>query len=143
MWLCIKTLHELWLERCRIVHESLTSKVQIEDHHHLLQQVRVLFNQTDIEISSVLSQYKHRLHRLSTETLRGVAYQLLSELGVDSSNTPFHTDINKNRDKMWKPLTPEIVRNRDQATLRRYRQTHRNKRQREEFEDLVEFKEEA
>ena len=138
MQLCIKALYELWLERCRIVHESLTSKVQIEDHHHLLHQVRLLFHHTDISISPVLHQYKYRLHSLPTETLRGVAYQLLSDLGIDSTNTPFHNDINKSRVKVWRPITPEIVRNRDQATLRRYRQTHRNKRQREEFEDLVE-----
>ena len=49
MRLCMESLHELWMERCRIVHESLASKIQVEDHHHLLTQVKVFFHQTEIE----------------------------------------------------------------------------------------------
>ena len=111
--LCIESLNELWMERYRIVHESLASKVQVEDHHHLLAQVRFLFNQTEIESASVLQQYRHQLNRLSIEILRGVAYQLLSDLNIDGLNTPFHTDIQKNRKSPWKDLSPEILIRRD------------------------------
>ena len=106
---CIDSLHELWVERCRIVHESLTSNIRVEDHHHLLQQARILFNQAEIDASIILHQYKHRLHCLPTETLRGIAHQLLSDLGVDGSATPFHNDMNRKREGAWRPLTPEVV----------------------------------
>ena len=137
---CLESLHKLWIERCHVVHESLSSNIQIEDHHHLLQQVRLLFQQADVEVSNVLHQYKHRLHCLSTETLRGIAYQLLSDLGVDSTATPFHTDIDKKNKRVWRSLTPEVVLQRDQATVRRHQQMKRNKRRRDEFEDMVESK---
>ena len=137
---CLESLHKLWIERCHIVHESLSSNAQIEDHHHLLQQVRLLFQQADAEVSNVLHQCKHRLHRLSTETLRGIAHQLLSDLGADSTATPFHTDINNKNKRAWRSLTPEVVLRRDQATVRRHQQMKRNKRRRDEFEDMVESK---
>ena len=97
MRLCIESLHELWMERCRIVHESLASKIQVEDYHHLLAQMHFLFDQTEIESSSVLQQCMHRLNRLSAETLQGAVYQLLSDLNIDGLNAPFHKDIQKNR----------------------------------------------
>ena len=140
MRLCIESLHDLWMERCRIVHESLASKILVEDHHHLLTQVQVLFNNTEIESSSVLQQYRHRLHRLPTETLRGVAYQLLSDLNIDSHDTPFHNDIKKNCKSPWRDLTPEVLIRRDQATIQRHHRTRDNKRRREEFDDMVESK---
>ena len=137
---CIDSLHELSVERCRIVHESLASNIQVEDHHHLLQQVRILFNQAEIDASSILHQYEHRLHRLSADTLRGIVHQLLSDLGADGSTTPFHNDINRKHAGMWRPLTLEVAQRRDQATIRRHQQTKMNKRRREEFEDMVESK---
>ena len=137
---CLDSLHKLWVERCRIVHESLASNTQVEDHHHLLQQLRVLFQQADIEASNVLCQCKHRLHRLSTETLRGIACQLLSDLGVDSTTTPFHADIASTNKRPWRSLTPEVMLRRDQATVRRHQRIKQNKRCREEFEDVVESK---
>ena len=140
MRLCIESLHDLWMERCRIVHESLASKILVEDHHHLLTQVQVLFNNTEIESSSVLQQYRHHLHRLPTETLRGVAYQLLSDLNIDSYDTPFHNDIKKNCKSPWRDLTPEVLIRRDQATIQCHRRMRDNKRQREEFDDMVESK---
>ena len=138
MCFCIESLHDLWLERCRIVHESMASKIKIEEHHNLLVQVSKLFTQVEINASSVLLQYKHRLNSLPTETLRGVAYQLLSNLNVDSHQTPFHNDILRTKTSTWRELTPEIIQRRDQATMRRYQQLVTRKRRREEFEDMVE-----
>ena len=90
---CLESLHELWIERCRIVHERLASNAQAKDHQHLLQHVQVLFQQVDVDAPNILHQHKHRLHRLSTEMLRGIAHQLLSDLGVNGTTTPFHNDI--------------------------------------------------
>ena len=75
----------------------MASKIKVEDHHNLLMQVSKLFTQVEINASSVLQQYKHRLNSLSTDTLRGVVYQLLSNLNVDSHQTPFHNDIMRNK----------------------------------------------
>ena len=90
---CLESLHELWVERCRIVHERLALNAQAEDHQHLLQHAQVLFQQADVNAPNILYQCKHRSHRLLTETLRGIACQLLSNLGADSTTTPFHNDI--------------------------------------------------
>ena len=97
MCFCIESLYDLWLERCRIVYESMASKIKVEDHHNLLLQVSMLFTQVEISASSILQQYKHRLNSLSTNTLRGIVYQLLSNLNVDSYQTPFHNDILRNK----------------------------------------------
>ena len=109
MSFCTESLHDLWLERYRIVYESMTSKIKVEDHHNLLIQVSKLFTQVEINASSVLQQYKHRLHSLSTDILRGIAYQLLSDLNVNSHQTPFYNDIMKNKTSTWRELTPEII----------------------------------
>ena len=97
MFFCTESFHDLWLERYRIVYESMASKIKVEDYHNLLMQVSMLFTQVEINTSSVLQQYKHRLNSLSTDTLRGVAYQLLSNLNVGSHQTPFHNDIMRNK----------------------------------------------
>ena len=120
MSFCIESLYDLWLERYRIVHESMASKIKVEDHHNLLMQVSKLFTQVEINVLSVLQQYKHRLNSLSTYTLRGVVYQLLSNLNVNSHQTLFHNDIIRNKTSTWRELTPEIIQRRDQATTRRY-----------------------
>ena len=138
MCLYIESLHDLWLERCRIVYESMASKIKIKDHYNLLVQVSKLFTQVEINASSMLLQYKHRLNSLPTEKLRGVAYQLLSNLNVDSHQTPFHNDILRNKISTQRELTPEIIQRRDQATMRCYQQSGTRKRRREEFKDMVE-----
>ena len=57
--------------------------------------MQVLFQQADVDALNILYQCKHRLHRLSTEKLRGIVHQLLSNLGVDGTTTPFHNDIDR------------------------------------------------
>ena len=34
--LYIEALHALWLERCRIGHECMISRIKVEDHYNLL-----------------------------------------------------------------------------------------------------------
>ena len=91
----------------------MASKIKVEDYHNLLMQVSKLFTQVEINVSSILQQYKHRLNSLSTEILRGIAYQLLSDLNVDSHQTPFHNNIMKNKTSTWRELTREIILRRD------------------------------
>ena len=116
------------------------SKIRVEDHYSLLNQVAVLYNEVDIYNSSVLHQYKNKLHKVNTETLQGIAYELLSHLGIDSHHTLFYNDIYKAPGSKRRDLTPSIILQRDQATARRHQQITRGKRGREEFEDLVEMK---
>ena len=54
MALCIEALHELWTERCRIVNESMISKIRVEDHCILLNQVAELYRKVNINNTSVL-----------------------------------------------------------------------------------------
>ena len=85
------------------------SKIRVEDYCSLLNQVAALYNEVDIYDSSVLHQYKNKLHKVNTETLRGIAYELLSHLGIDSYHTPFHNDIYKALDSKRRDLTPSII----------------------------------
>ena len=54
MELCIEVLHELWTEWYRIVNESMISKIRVEDHYILLNQVAELYHEVDINNTSVL-----------------------------------------------------------------------------------------
>ena len=54
MVLCIEVLHELWTEQCRIVNESMMSKIRVEDHCILLNQVTELYCEVDINNTSFL-----------------------------------------------------------------------------------------
>ena len=118
--LCIEILHELWTERCRIVNENMMSKIRVEDHYILLNQVAELYREVDINNTSVLHQYKNKLHKVNTETLRGIVYELLSYLGIDSHYTLFHNDIYKAPGSKRRDLMPSIILQRDQATARRH-----------------------
>ena len=138
MALCIEALHTLWLKRCRIVHECMLSKVRVEDHCNLLNQVKQLYQQLDISPSSVLHQYKYKLNNINTETLRGIAYKLLSTMNVDSSQTLFHSDLRRSPYSTRRELTSSALLRRDQATARRHDLVTTRKRNREEFEDMVE-----
>ena len=123
----LESLHKLWVERCRIIYERLASNEQAEDHQHLLQHARVLFQKADIDAPNILYQYKYRSYRLSIETLREIACQLLSDLGVDDTTTPFYNDVDRQYKRAWRSLTLEIVQQRDQATIQRHQQMKKNK----------------
>ena len=138
MALCIDVLHTLWLERCRIVHECMLSKVRVEDHCNLLNQVKQIYLQSDISPSSVLHQYQYKLNKVNTETLRGIAYELLSTMNVDSSQTLFHSDLRRSPSNVRRELTSSALLRRDQATARRHYLVTTRKRNREEFEDMIE-----
>ena len=98
----------------------MMSKIRVEDHCSLLNQVAVLYNEVDIYDSSVLHQYKNKLNKVNTETLRGIAYELLLYIGINSHHTSFHNDICKTPSSQRKDLTPSIIHQRDLATARRH-----------------------
>ena len=137
--LCIEALYKLWLERHKIVHECMASRVKVEDHHNLLNQVKMLFSQVEISASSPLHQYKHKLNHISKETLRGVAYELLSGVNVSSYLTLFYNIFKRQNRGIQRDLRSDNIQRRDQATIRQYQQTEKRKQRREEFEDMVEM----
>ena len=138
MSLSVEMLHELWVERCNVVNECLLSKVKVEDHDNLLVQVKELYNSADIEPASVLHQYKNRLNKVSTGTLRGIVYELLATVGIETRNSSFHNDLLKHPRSKRCDLTPTVMSMRDRATVRRHDQTKRSKRKREDYEDMIE-----
>ena len=99
----------------------MISRIKVEDYCNLLCQVKQLYQQVDINTSSVLYQYKYKLNNTSTETLRGIAYELLSTLNIDSQQTPFHSDICNPRSRQRRKLSSYIIYLRDKATARRYK----------------------
>ena len=98
----------------------MMSKIRVEDHCILLNQVEELYCKVNINNTSVLHQYKNKLNKVNTETLRGIAYELLSHLGINSHHTLFYNDIYKTLASQRRDLIPSIIRQRDQATTRRH-----------------------
>ena len=98
----------------------MISKIRIEDHGILLNQVKELYNQVPINNTSILHQYKNKLNKVNTKILRGIAYELLSHLGINSHYTLFYNDIYKTLASQRRDLIPSIIRQRDQATTRRH-----------------------
>ena len=87
----------------------MISRIRVEDHHNLSCQVKQLYQQADINTSSVLYQYEHKLNKASTETLRGAACKLLSTMNVDSQQTPFHSDICNPRSSQRRELSSHVI----------------------------------
>ena len=98
----------------------MMSKIRVEDHCILLNQVAELYYEIDINNTSVLHQYKNKLHKVNTETLQGIAYELLSYLGINSYYTLFNNNIYKTLASQRRDLMPSIILQQDQATARRY-----------------------
>ena len=73
------------------------------------------------------------------ETLRGMAYELLLGMNVDSHLTPFHNDLKRQNRGIQRDLSSNDIQKRDQATIRQHQQTEKRKQRREEFEDIVEI----
>ena len=96
------------------------SKIRVEDYGILLNQVKELYNQVPINNTSVLHQYKNKLNKVNTEILRGIAYELLLHMGINSYHTLFHNDIHKTPSSQRTDLTPSIIHQRDLATARRH-----------------------
>ena len=82
--MCAELLHQLWIERHRIVNEYLMSKVRIEDYCNLLYYVKELRNQVDVRANSALHWCEHQLNKVGTEILRGIVHGLLAALGIGS-----------------------------------------------------------
>ena len=118
--LCIEVLHELWIERYRIVHKSMMSKIRVEDYGILLNQVKELYNHVPINNTSILHQYKNKLNKVNTEILRGIVYKLLLYIGINSHHTLFNNNIRKTPSSQRRDLTPSIIYQRDLATTRRH-----------------------
>ena len=136
--LTVEALHQLWIERCNKVNECLLSKIRVEDHNNLLLRVKDLCNQVEIESTSVLYQHKHRLHEVSTETLRGIVHKLLTHLGIEARRLSFHNDSLTHPSSKQKALTSMVLIMRDEVTARRCDRANNNKKTKEDFEDMVE-----
>ena len=83
-------------------------------HYNLLLQVKQLYNLVEIEETNAAQQCRYKLNKNSFETLRGIAYELLSQLNVDSQQTPYHNNLHR-KHNLRRDLTPDIIRLRDQA----------------------------
>ena len=136
--LTVEVLHQLWIERCNIVNECLLSKIRVEDCNNLLLRVKDLCNEVEIESTSVLHQCKCRLHKVSTKTLSGIVHELLAHLGIDARRSSFHNDPLSHPSSKRKALTSTVLIIRDEATAKRHDWANKNKKRKEDFEDMVE-----
>ena len=87
----------------------MMSKVKVEDHYNMLSQVKQLHSLAEIEETNAVQQCRHELKKFSTETLRGVAYEFLSQLNVDSHQTPFCDNLHR-KHYFCRSLTPDMIR---------------------------------
>ena len=99
--------------------------------------MKELHNQVDIEPTSILHKHKDSVNKVSIKTLRGVACELLTSIGVDTRHSHFHNDPLKHpRSRRYK-LDTTVLSIRDKETARRHDRTTKEKRRREEDEDMV------
>ena len=69
-----------------------------------------------LNAKNVLHQHKHSLNKVSTKTLRGIACEMLSSLGVDIQRTYFHADLHKSPKDRRQELNPGTLHQCDLAT---------------------------
>ena len=79
--------------------------IQVEDHYHLLKQVKELHERVYVEESSPLKECRQRLNNIPTETLCAVACKLLMYMSMDYLHTSFHKDLRRTEKKTWRDLT--------------------------------------
>ena len=91
----------------------MMSKIRVEDHCILLNQVEELYRKVSINNTSILHQHKNNLHKVNTKTLRGIAYELLSHLGINSYHTLLYNNIYRTPASQRRNLTPSIILQRD------------------------------
>ena len=77
------------------MHESIASRLKFEDHYNLLNQVKLLFSQVEIRISSPLYLCKYKLNHISMKTLRDKAYELLLGINVNIHQITFHNNLKR------------------------------------------------
>ena len=125
-------LHQLWTERCQIVHESTVAKIRVEDYHELLVYVRRIYRYINLEHHSILGQYKSRLDILNTDTLQEIVYEVISSYDLDTDSDIIIDYIRNLTSHKRRELNSLILECRDKVTIRR----HRNlKQKRDSTED--------
>ena len=65
-------------------------------------------------------------------------HELLSHLGIEARRLSFHNNPLKYPSSKRKALTLTVLIMRDEATARRHDRANKNKKRKEEFEDMVE-----
>ena len=111
MVLGIEALHLLQVERHRIAHELIVSRVKVEDYCRLMHQLKKLHIQAQLEANTALAQHKTRLTSSAHKPLGGIAHKLLSCLSIDSITILFHKDICSSRLSRRQDLTPNLSTN--------------------------------
>ena len=86
----------------------------------------------------MLYQCKCRLHKVSTETLRGIAHELLANMRIETRRSGFHNDSLKHSSNKRCALMSTVLMRRNKAIAKSYNQANKSKKQKDEFEDMVE-----
>ena len=90
--------------------------------------VRRLHSCTDVDSLQVLKQYENKLSSLTTDTLRGIAYEILSSYDVDGGEEAFNNRIGSSSSHVRIELNNLMLELKDKAADIR----HRNRRKRQE-----------
>ena len=97
-----------------------------------------MFNQEDIELTSILHKWKNSSNKVSAETLRGIAHELLASIGADARHSRFNNYPLKHMRSRRCELDLTVLSMRDEAIARRYDRITKDKREWEEHKDVVE-----
>ena len=67
-------LHETWIERCTICHESTTETIRAEDHETLKFNAANVFN-LHAELPPTLERHREKINSMSSDQLRAFLYE--------------------------------------------------------------------
>ena len=116
---CVSTLHDIWTERCAIIHESTKETIRVEDHETLQHNVtHILQSQTDL--SPNLLRFKDKVSIMSSEQLRAFLYEFYA-LTQDSESHHLLRNHTLHSTTYYRPdITEAAFERRNSATHKRY-----------------------
>ena len=89
---CITLLHELWLQRCHIIHIKLADGVEIEEKVELINKLKQIRTNKDLPLS--LQKYQdfsnNQITKLLLDKIKGILFEVYSTI----NNKEAHNKIN-------------------------------------------------
>ena len=116
---CVLTLHDIWTERCTIIHESTKETIRVEDYDTLQQNVSNILH-SQIDLPSTLLRFKERVPSMSTEQLRAFLYEFYAFTQDLESHRLLHDHTLHSATHYRPDITMAAFERRNAATHRRH-----------------------
>lgn len=79
---CVSILHELWMQRCQIIHMKLVDGIEIEEKVDLINELKLVrTNGSPEEMKQYNKISDERIGKIPTETIKGILFEYYSLMG--------------------------------------------------------------